>query len=138
MKLTTSILLLVFCTTTFSQINEVEFDSKINAVTVFKNAAQIKREADIKLKTGYNRIKFKDLSPFINANTIQVKGYEGVTIVSVNHTLDYLADMDSNPLFETLLEERNDLIYEREKLRIEQNNLKRERNMIFINKNIKY
>ncbi len=120
-----------------SQVHESTPESSIREVTVFTNAAQISRTSKVNLKPGYNRVLLKKLSPFINVNSIRVSGFKGITIVSVNHTINYLADEVNDPIFDQLVDERDDLIYEREKFKIKQTNLSREKNLIFKNKNIK-
>ncbi len=120
-----------------AQVNDLERKSDITDVTVFTNAAQVSRVTSVSLKDGINRVKLTDLSPFINGNSVQVSGFQGTTIISVNYGVNYLADKKQDPLFEQLIDERDDLIFEREKYRIRQSNLQREMNFIFSNKNIK-
>src|SRR5690606_19325543 len=76
------------------------------------------------------------LSPFILANSIQVNGFKGITIVSVNRSIDYLAEKEDKT-FDKLLKERDDLIFEREKVRIRLRNLYKEKNFILSNKSVK-
>lgn len=120
-----------------AQVNELDRKSDITDVTVFTNAAQVSRVTSVSLKDGINRVKLTDLSPFINGNSVQVSGFQGTTIISVNYGVNYLADKKQDPLFEQLIDERDDLIFEREKYRIRQSNLQRELSFIFANKNIK-
>ncbi len=120
-----------------AQVHETTPSSSIREVTVFTKAAQISRTAQVNLKPGYNRVLLKKLSPFINVNSIRVSGFKGITIVSVNHTINYLADEVDDPIFDQLVDERDDLIFEREKYKIKQTNLSREKNLIFKNKSIK-
>ncbi|MCT4582956.1 MAG: DUF4139 domain-containing protein [Flavobacteriales bacterium] len=66
-------------------------DAKIDEVTVFLNGAEIKRKATVSVDKGTNELKFVDLSPYIQPNSIQVKANnKALTIVSVNHEINYL------------------------------------------------
>jgi len=68
-----------------------EVDSKIKEVTVFLNGAEINRTLTTSLHTGTSELKLTNLSPFIQPNSIQVKANnKSVTIVSVNHEINYL------------------------------------------------
>ena len=132
-----SISTLVLTTSLVSaQMSETKVESEIEAVTVFLRGAQINRISDVSLKSGLNRVVFENLSPFINANSIQVDGFKGMTIVSVNHTTNYLNN-DTDKDFERLLNRRNDLVFDREKVRNRIRNLKKEKAFIFANQNLK-
>lgn len=75
-----------------SQNNMKEINSKITDVTVFLSGAQITRSATIDLKTGEQVLKLSGLSPYIDPNSIQIKGNSKYTIVSVKHEINYIVD----------------------------------------------
>ena len=64
--------------------------SKIKDVTVYLSGAEINRSGNTSLNAGDTYVLFKNLSPNIDANTIQVKGKGNFTILSVVHRLNYL------------------------------------------------
>ena len=65
-------------------------DSRIDAVTVFLNAAQVERVATVTLTAGTNELLLKDLSSKINENSIQVSGLRDASILALNYNIDYL------------------------------------------------
>lgn len=69
---------------------ETPVKSNITDVTVFLSGAQVTRTSKVTLRPGTNVLKFEDLSQYINANSIQVKGNKKFTILSVNHRNNYL------------------------------------------------
>lgn len=70
-------------------IPEKKVKSKIKAVTVFLEKAQINRKASVNLPKGKTLLKFTGLSPFIDAKSIQAKSYGSIMILSVNRQLNY-------------------------------------------------
>lgn len=84
---------LVFFTyvnTSFAQENEKILSTKITDVTVFLSGAQIKRTGNITLNPGNTSILIENISSDILENSIQAKGNENFTILSVVYQLDYL------------------------------------------------
>lgn len=71
--------------------------SRIEAVTVYRNGAQVTRTGRIDLAKGTHRIVFKDLSEEADPATLQVSAPEGVRILSVKHRLDHGRDPESDP-----------------------------------------
>ena len=92
------IIILTFClifSKTYSQeITEKKIETKVKEVTVFIKDAQITREKTIDLKQGTTILKFINLSPFIDAKSIQVKANGKVTVLSVNHQQNYIDKLD--------------------------------------------
>lgn len=87
----------------FSQeIIEKEIKTEVNEVTVFLEGAQIVRKKAIELTKGKSIIKFVNLSPFIDAKSIQVKADGEVTVLSVNHQQNYLDKMEKSPALANL------------------------------------
>ncbi len=75
---------------------EQKVPSKIKSVTVFLSGAQVNREAEVILSAGVNEIVFEGLSPYIDPNSIQVKGSKQFTILSVNHRTNYLDKLEKS------------------------------------------
>jgi len=78
----------------FGQENpEKAIDSEVEQVTVFFANAQITRQKSLSVEPGKTSLKFQNLSPYINPKSIQVKVNGAVTVLSVNHQLNYLDDL---------------------------------------------
>jgi uncharacterized protein (TIGR02231 family) len=71
--------------------------SKIKEVTVFFNGAQITQSGEITLAAGQSSVIFEDLTQFINAQSIQVKGEGSFDILSVVHQINYLKSQKKSP-----------------------------------------
>src|SRR5512133_3541972 len=79
----------------FSQ-TEKEIKAGIKHVTVFPDRAQIDHEGTISLLPGKTTLKLTDLSPFIDPQSIMVKGFGEFTVLSVNHQNNYLQNLVDN------------------------------------------
>ncbi len=73
----------------FTQTKQ-NISSKIEKVIVFTNGAQITRTAKTNIENGKTELIFTDISPFIDKQSIQVKGEGQFTIMSVGHQMNYL------------------------------------------------
>ncbi|MDG2194796.1 MAG: DUF4140 domain-containing protein [Polaribacter sp.] len=69
--------------------------SKVDAVTVFLESAQITRNKSIQLSKGTTLLKFVALSPFIDAKSIQVKSKD-LEIQSVAFQKNFLKKNTKN------------------------------------------
>ena len=91
-----SITLILFAIKLAGQ-SEKEIKSEIKHVTVFPDRAQINHETTISLLPGKSVLKLSGLSPYIDAQSIQVKGYGEFTILSVNQQNNYLQNLEDSP-----------------------------------------
>ena len=91
----TSILILLFQSLTFSQ-TEKDILSKITKVTVYSKGAQIESDARFELQQGKFLLSFKNLSPYINKESIRVDGDGKISILSVQLSNDYLNELEKN------------------------------------------
>ncbi len=105
-------------------------------MTVFLQGAQIERRATVELRAGTNEVIFTGLSSRIEPGSIQVGGDEGITIISVEHSLR----SDLAPQSEALKSKKDSLEDVEFRLSL-RNSLQKvyqeERSMILENKNIK-
>ncbi|HEY5470910.1 MAG TPA: mucoidy inhibitor MuiA family protein [Bacteroidales bacterium] len=76
---------------------EKEINAEIKHVTVFPDRAQIDHEASVLLLPGKTILKLSGLSPYIDAQSIQVKGFGEFTILSVNQQHNYLQNLEDAP-----------------------------------------
>ncbi len=97
-------------------ISERIIKTEVNEVTVFIEGAQISRQKTIDLKSGETILKFVDLSPFIDAKSIQVKLSGDAIILSVNHQKNYIDKLEKS---KELTDLENELIAINDKIRIE-------------------
>ncbi len=84
------LLSLIFCNVFSQEITEKEVKTNVNEVTVFLEGAQIVRKKTVDLTKGKTIVKFINLSPFIDAKSVQVKAEGQLTVLSVNHQQNYL------------------------------------------------
>jgi uncharacterized protein (TIGR02231 family) len=76
---------------------ETEIKADIKHVTVFPDRAQIYQETSVMLLPGKTVLKLTGLSPYIDVQSIQVKGYGEFTILSVNNQNNYLLNLEDTP-----------------------------------------
>jgi hypothetical protein len=76
------------------EIPEKEVKTDVNEVTVFLDGAQVVRKKAVDLAKGKSVIRFVNLSPFIDAKSIQVRAEGELTVLSVNHQQNYLDKME--------------------------------------------
>jgi hypothetical protein len=88
---------------------EIEVKSKISDVTVYITGAQIKRTADIDINAGKTILKFVDLSPYVDAKSINVKSTGDFTILSVNHYQNFLKQQIKTKTLDELMSKKDDL-----------------------------
>jgi uncharacterized protein (TIGR02231 family) len=69
----------------------------IKHVTVYPDRAQLTHETQVEFPAGKTNLKLGGLSPFIDAQSIQVKGYGDFVILSVNQQNNYLENLEDLP-----------------------------------------
>jgi uncharacterized protein (TIGR02231 family) len=76
---------------------EKEIKAEINHVTVYTDRAQITSETSADISSGTTILRLTGLSPYIDAQSIQVKGFGDFIILSVNHQNNYLRNLEDLP-----------------------------------------
>ena len=76
---------------------EKEIKAGIKHVTVYPDRAQLSHESQVEIPAGKTILKLGGLSPFIDAQSIQVKGYGDFVILSVNQQNNYLENLEDLP-----------------------------------------
>ena len=84
-----------------SQI-EKEIKAPIKHITVYPDRAQLSHETTVEIPAGNTILKFVGLSPYIDARSIQAKGFGNFTILSVNHQNNYLENLEDSPEFKNI------------------------------------
>lgn len=89
------IIFIAFTQVLFAQNKEISryfIDSKVEKATVFLSGAQVYRSAKVSLKAGKNVYVLGGLSPFLNQQTLQVKGTGDFTILSAVQRMNPVID----------------------------------------------
>jgi len=85
--------LLFVCSSTLFA-NDAITESKLKAVTVYLDGAQITRNASVKMSSGTTEFTFGNLSPHIQESSIQISGLKAASILSINYGINYLSKND--------------------------------------------
>ncbi len=80
-----------------SSQTEKEVRAEIKHVTVFPDRAQIDHEANVSMQSGKTIFKLSSLSPYIDTQSIQVKGFGDFTILAVTHENNWLQNLEDSP-----------------------------------------
>jgi hypothetical protein len=83
-------LLLPILSLTAQEPKEIVLKTDVSEATVFINGAQVLRKKTVDLLPGKTKIRFTNLSPYIDAKSVQVKIDGEVMVVSVNHQSSFL------------------------------------------------
>jgi hypothetical protein len=95
MKNTFFLILSLFISTIYAQtISDKEIKTEVSEVTVFIENAQVTRKTSQMVAKGKSNLKFINLSPFIDAKSIQVRASGLVTVLSVNHQQNFIDKLE--------------------------------------------
>lgn len=86
-----------------------EIKADIKHVTVFPDRAQVMHEAQLQLTPGTSVLKLTGLSPYIDPQSVQVKGFGSFTVLSVNHQNNYLENPGGGESAENIRNQIEDL-----------------------------
>ena len=104
-----------------AQINkEITVKTTVSDVTVFLKGAQVTRKTHVSFPTGNSTVRFENLSPYIDAKSVQIKVDGEVMVLSVNHSLNYNDTVKHNEEVTGFVKQINALD---EKIRTEQINV---------------
>ena len=68
---------------------EITVKTTVSDVTIFIKGAQVTRKTTVNFPAGKSTLRFTNLSPYIDAKSVQAKVDGEVMVMSVNHTLNY-------------------------------------------------
>lgn len=91
-KLQSTFVFLFLVSNTFAQQPIIIEKTDLTEVKLYQNGAYISRLARTQLNEGFNEVVFKNLSPYINSQTLTVKGMGDATILNVSFKQNYLKD----------------------------------------------
>ena len=89
--------------------NEKNIKAGLKHVTVYPDRAQLTHETTVDIPAGKSVLKLGGLSPYIDAQSIQVKGYGDFMILSVNHQNNYLETLEELPEIKSIRNQIEDL-----------------------------
>ncbi len=90
-SLFTILTLMLFCISLAAQDQkEIVVKSEVSEATVFINGAQVLRKKAVDLLPGKTKIRFTNLSPYIDAKSVQIKMDGEVMVMSVNHQSSFV------------------------------------------------
>lgn len=92
----TFILLITFIRYASADI-EKDIKAGLKHVTVYPDRAQLTHETTVEIAAGKSVLKLGGLSPYIDAQSIQVKGYGDFMVLSVNLENNYLQNLEELP-----------------------------------------
>lgn len=113
-----------------------EVSSKVKEVTVFRQRAQVEREAKASIPVGNTTLRFTGISPNLHSQSLQVQANGNFTILSVNHQLDYLQEAVDSKAVEQLKTQKQQLEEERAKEQAVLQVYQEEENLLLANKSI--
>ncbi|WP_199120544.1 mucoidy inhibitor MuiA family protein [Pedobacter sp. ASV28] len=120
-----------------AQENQINVHSKINAVTVFMNGAQVERLSDLlDLPQGVSLLVFSGLSSSIETQSLQAKGEGSFTILSVNKQNNFLMEKKKSEQKEALQARLVDIVDKITALRNEVAVYKAEEEMLMKNQTV--
>lgn len=104
-------LILLLLTSPFYQItsDSVIVKSEIENVTVFRSQAQIERNSDVRLSPGKNVVVFTELSESMIPNSIQLKGKDAFTLLSITPRNNFIEERSNSKLVNQLTSQRDSL-----------------------------
>jgi uncharacterized protein (TIGR02231 family) len=117
-----------------------EIEQKVNApvqlVVVYLNGAQVTRDWKGNLNAGTHRLLFSNLSPAINAQSIQANVEGNITILSVQYRVNHLRNQEKTPEIITMEDSLEITSFKLELVKGKKRAYEEEKSMILSNKSI--
>lgn len=137
LKSTSILLCLLTVLTAYTQNKPVSAKTTINEVTVFLSGAEVHRTGKVTVVPGVNEIKVIGLSPSVNGNSIQASlSNDNLTILSVDHKMNYLTENKFAPRIETIKDSLEDMALKYKIRESHERVYKEEKSMLITNKAI--
>ncbi len=116
-KLLFFFLLFSITTVVFAE-GETAIKSEIKRVTVFRKGAQVSREASASIPGGIAVLKFINIAPNIEKQSIQLKAEGNFTVLSVTHQINYFEEPQKSAEVEQLLLQQKKLTEKMEEINL--------------------
>jgi hypothetical protein len=94
--------LFIAANVTAQNLKEKELKTSIEEVTVFMDGAQIFEKGSVSIPAGKSVLRIKNISPFIDEKSIQLKAQGNFTVLSINHRYNYLQSVKKNERLDSL------------------------------------
>jgi uncharacterized protein (TIGR02231 family) len=121
---------------TFPTNTEKEVSSVIQAVKVFRKGAQVTRTGKASIPAGETILKFTNLSPDLDPQSVQCRAEGNFTILAVSHQINFLQQIEQSAAYQKLLSERDAIQNKIDREQISTQVLTEEENLILANKNV--
>lgn len=128
------ILILFFSLKSYSE--ELKIVSKIQSVIVFRNGAQLKRIANVNLKSGINEVVITNLPEGLIESSINIKIEPKIEISSVSFRRNFENNPELKPEYLALKKKYDEIFAKKENELIVYDTWKEEENLILSNKKI--
>lgn len=119
-----------------SYCEEIKIVSKIQSVIVFRNGAQLKRIANVNLKSGINEVVITNLPEGLIESSINIKIEPKIEISSVSFRRNFENNPELKPEYLSLKKKYNEIFAKKENELIVYDTWKEEENLILSNKKI--
>ncbi len=119
---------------TYSADNVKPLNSTITHVTVFSNGAQITGISEVSLLQGISTVAIRGLSPYIDEQSLQVKGKGKFTVLSASLETNYISELKEKEQIEILRKNIKELSEKIEDERLQTGILKEEESFLITNK----
>lgn len=100
------VLIFPLCAQTFT---DRELKTTIDEVTIYLQGGLVTRSGKLQIPSGKSLLRVKSLSPHIDAKSIQVKAIGDFTVLSVNHKINYLDELQKDDRIKSLLLKREEI-----------------------------
>lgn len=92
--------------------------AKVEAATVYFDTAEITHTASAKVPTGTSEIVVKNVSDYLNENTVRIGAPEGLSVLSVQFTRNYISEYEPDNSSPELKEVRDSIMLIEEKIKM--------------------
>ncbi|MCB8994065.1 MAG: mucoidy inhibitor MuiA family protein [Bacteroidales bacterium] len=120
----------------FAADNIKTINPKITHVTVFPSSAQLTSSADISLAQGTNTLILQGLSPYIDKQSLQVKGKGKFMVLSAGFQENIITGLQDNVEIEVLKKKIEDITGKIEEEKLQTGILKEEESFLISNKEV--
>jgi uncharacterized protein (TIGR02231 family) len=110
--------------------------SEINSAIIYLSGAEMYRSKKVNLVKGRNKIIFIELSPKINAKSIQVTTTNNVALLAISNRIDYLINVKEKPRVKQLKDSLELIIKKNIELNNDRDAYSTEKDMLLKNKSI--
>ncbi len=114
--------------------NQKNVSSAISKVTVFLSGAQVTGISDVSLQPGMNTVVIGGLSPYIDEQSLQVKGKGKFTVLSASLDKNYISGLEENAESAVLRKKIEELGSKIEDEKLQTGILREEESFLIVNK----